>query len=690
MQTTALNLLRTMVGNHASFKEGQWEAINSVIQREKTLVVQKTGWGKSMVYFIATKLLRSQGAGPSILISPLLSLMRNQIESAKGIGINAVTINSNNEQDWVEINQELFNNRIDILIISPERLSNKFFRENTLPIIDNNGGIGCFVVDEAHCISDWGHDFRPDYRRIIRIVKSLSHLNVPILATTATANDRVVSDIREQIGKDMKILRGRLDRESLRLSRLLIPDYSQRLAWLAQNLPMLTGTGIVYCNTIAECERVAKWLVSNGINVKPYHSRAGDREALEKLLLNNNVKALIATDALGMGFDKPDLGFVIHYQGPRSLVSYYQQIGRAGRSISNAEIILIYDEEDNTLHEEFIKSGLPEQRILEDILNIISNSSGLTVNNILASVNYSNSQVKQCITLLEIDELIFKNGSKYYRSLNPVQNKLLKGELTKQIKMNELLKVTDYAMTNECLMKFISHELNDSFLNDCGKCENCQQRKIYSDQVNEDLLRLANDFLYNQPMIITPREVWPANGVGGERGRIPTAERTLEGRALCLYGAAGLGNIVKENRYVKGNFEDKLVNYAVDFIKNNWHMQNPPVWVTAVPSLRNPNLVPDFAKRVAQQLNLPYYSLIAKVKDTKEQKYMRNSFQQAGNIIDAFTITTPCPPGTVLLIDDIMNSGWTFTICGVLLKRAGSGDVIPFALSATPARGESE
>lgn len=341
MRQRALSLLRAMVNNQAVFKEDQLEAIESVLNREKTLVVQRTGWGKSMVYFIATKLLREQNEGPTILISPLLSLMRNQIESARKIGINAVTINSSNDEEWDEIDELLSRNQCDILIVSPERLSNQRFINNTLPLIENNGGIGFFVVDEAHCISDWGHDFRPDYRRIVRIVNGLSP-NVPILATTATANNRVVRDIEEQLGNDLKIMRGTLKRESLRLSVLHMPDHAKRLAWLAEQIPQMNGTGIIYCTTIGECDRVSSWLQSQGINALPYHSRCEDRELLESKLIRNEIKALVATDALGMGFDKPDLGFVFHYSMPGSLVSYYQQIGRAGRSLSNADVVLLF------------------------------------------------------------------------------------------------------------------------------------------------------------------------------------------------------------------------------------------------------------------------------------------------------------------------------------------------------------
>ncbi|MGG1676874.1 RecQ family ATP-dependent DNA helicase [Neobacillus sp. NRS-1170] len=683
MRQKALDLLHAMVNEQAVFKKDQLEAIESVLNREKTLVVQRTGWGKSMVYFIATKLLREQIAGPTILISPLLSLMRNQIESARKIGINAVTINSSNDEEWDEIDRLLSTNQCDILIISPERLSNQRFINSTLPLIENNGGIGFFVVDEAHCISDWGHDFRPDYRRIVRIVNGLSP-NVPILATTATANNRVVRDIAEQLGNGLKIIRGSLKRESLRLSVLHMPDYAKRLAWLAEMVPQMNGTGIIYCTTIGECDRVSSWLHSQGINALPYHSKCEDREMLENKLIRNEIKVLVATDALGMGFDKPDLGFVFHFSMPGSLVSYYQQIGRAGRSLSNADVVLLFSEDDKSIHEGFIDSSLPEQRYMGIILYLLEQYGGLSKYELLSKVNYSNGQVDQCLKLLEIDQLVYKQGTKFYRSAKPLTSELLKNENVHQTKINELNKVVEYANTSECLMRFISEELDDIDIEDCGKCQNCIGHSNFPVEVRSDLLWAANEFLYNQPIVIESRKQWPPNGVGGLRGKIPVEQRNEEGRALSIYGTAGFGRMVRTARYENGYFGEDLVDATVRFISTKWDMNPQPQWVTSVPSLRNPLLVPSFAKKVAERLELPYLDVIHKIKHTTEQKYMKNSFLQASNVINAFSINQDCPSTPVLLIDDIMNSGWTFTICGVLLRNAGSGPVIPFALSKTP------
>ena len=346
MKEIALQYLRTSLDNpHALFRDGQWESVEQMLNQNRVLVVQRTGWGKSMVYFLATKLLRDHGAGPTLLISPLLSLMRNQIEAAQRIEVTARSINSTNTDEWQQVQNELFSNQIDVLIISPERLANDEFRQNVLSNISNN--IGLFVVDEAHCISDWGHDFRPDYRRIVRVLQAIPS-NVPVLATTATANDRVVNDVKSQMGENIILQRGSLVRKSLKLQNINMPSPAARMAWLAQTIPSLPGSGIIYTLTQRDAERVAEWLLIIGITAKAYHAGIADtREELEQQLLNNEIKALVATVALGMGFDKPDLGFVIHFQRPASVVHYYQQVGRAGRAVDEAFGILLCGEEDD-------------------------------------------------------------------------------------------------------------------------------------------------------------------------------------------------------------------------------------------------------------------------------------------------------------------------------------------------------
>ena len=401
MKERALQFLRTALGrSDAVFRAGQWESVEMLLNRRRLLVVERTGWGKSMVYFLATRLLRDEGAGLSLLISPLLSLMRNQLEAAAWIGLRAETINSSNRDDWDRIEEELRNDAIDILLISPERLANEQFRDNVLSRLVER--VGLFVVDEAHCISDWGHDFRPDYRRIVRVLQAVPP-NVPVLATTATANDRVVHDVISQLGADIELVRGPLIRESLRLQNMSIPSPAARMAWLAEVIPTLAGSGIVYTLTQRDAERVAEWLQINGVSAMPYHADLQDgdedvpvRELRERQLLENEVKVLVATVALGMGFDKPDLGFVIHFQRPASVVHYYQQVGRAGRAVDEAYGVLMHGEEDANITEYFIRNAFPPQQHVEVILEVLDRSEeGLSIRELEKSLNFRYGELEK-------------------------------------------------------------------------------------------------------------------------------------------------------------------------------------------------------------------------------------------------------------------------------------------------------
>ena len=688
MREHAEELLKTMLGKDTTFRDGQWEAIELVVvQKERTLLVQRTGWGKSIVYFIATRLLREEGKGITLLISPLLSLMRNQIEMAERIGIQAVTINSNNPEEWDAVKADLQSSKCDILLISPERLASSEFNEFLASI---PGNIGMLVVDEAHCISDWGHDFRPDYRRIVGIIENLP-TGIPVLATTATANNRVVNDIREQLGYDLKILRGPLVRESLRIQIIALRDQAERLAWLAENIPRLPGTGIIYCLTVNDCSRVATWLQSHGLNVYEYHAKLHkeDRIDREQRLINNEIKALVATVALGMGFDKPDLGFVVHYQRPGSLVAYYQQIGRAGRNLDNAYAILLSGGEDDEIQNYFIQQAFPDIREMYEVLTLIEEADdGLSIPSTLRLVNLSQSRVEKCIKLMEIEGAVFKSGTKYYRSTNPWQPDEDRMNRVTALRYEELKKIQDFINTDECYMKMVAEELDDPYAQACGKCANCQE-PFFPYNIDYKLVKEAILFLRRCYLRIQARKQWPVIGAGGFKGRISAEQINQEGRALCRYGDAGWGTLVRTGKYESRIFSDELVEAAIELIKNHWQPQPEPEWVTAIPSLRHPNLVPNLARRIADKLGIPYYQVLSKVKATEEQKKMENSSQQANNVINAFEVIGDCPEGPVLLIDDMVDSRWTLTVCGVLLQEAGSGPVFPFALAATWAGGDN-
>jgi len=680
----------------ASFRDGQWEAIESLVRnRQRLLLVQRTGWGKSIVYFIAARLLREQNGnhGVSLLISPLLSLMRNQMDMAQRMGIRAETMHSANTERWTEVKNLLYQDQIDVLLISPERLANQEFEAEVLQPIASR--ILLFIVDEAHCISDWGHDFRPDYRRITRVLKLLPR-NVPVLATTATANNRVVADIKQQLGDDLRIHRGALARRSLRLQNVMLPSQAERLAWLAAHLSELPGSGVIYTLTIADSERVARWLRQKGWEVYSYHAdlETEKREQLEQMLLRNQVKALVATVALGMGFDKPDLGFVVHFQRPGSVVHYYQQIGRAGRSLENALVILLGGEEDDEIVDYFIRTALPPQAHTEAVLHALQQSpNGLTLVELERKVNLSRQQLDKVLRLLlsETPAPLLHLDRRY--QLAPVPYRMNHEHVARltALRCAEQEQMRQYMQSQQCLMQYLQMALDDPHAEPCGRCAVCVGSDIIAPEVDASLVREAILFLRRADVPISPRKMWPSKEglmITSGQGKIPEPLQAEEGRALCLWGDAGWGSLVRKGKYQDGFYDDDLVT-AMEEMINRWQPQPAPRWVTCVPSLRHPSLVPDFAQRLAQRLGLPFVPCVKKVRETKPQKEMQNSFHQVRNLDGAFAIERwPGIAEPVFLVDDVVDSGWTLTVVAFLLRRAGSGAVFPIALAKQVLRGE--
>ncbi len=688
MYQNTLQLLRQALNEpSATFRNGQWEAIEKLINhRARLLVVQRTGWGKSIVYFLATRLLRDQGSGPTLLISPLLALMRNQILAATRIGIEAATINSSNKEVWQHVQQQLIGNAVDILLISPERLANDEFRETVLLPMANS--IGLFVVDEAHCISDWGHDFRPDYRRIVRILQALPP-TIPVLATTATANQRVIKDIVQQMSSTLQVIRGSLDRTSLRLQNIALPSQAERMAWLAQHIPNLPRSGIIYTLTIRDAQHLADWLQSQGIVAYPYWGgqETVEREELEEWLLNNQIKALVATSALGMGFDKPDLGFVIHFQRPGSVVHYYQQVGRAGRAVQEAYGILLSGEEDQAITNYFIETAFPPEEYTEAILDALNKAEdGLSMSEIEKYVNIPKGQIEKVLKILvtETPSPISKHKSRWYA--NPVAYVPDKAKIAhlKRIRYDEQKRMLEYIHTNQCLMSFLRNELDDPDLQPCGRCAVCQGKPVIAETYSSELVNKAIHFLCRSDQIIEPRKQWMGNAMDcyGWRGNIAKELLFEPGRALSIWGDAGWGELVRRGKQDDGFFDDTLVAGVVEMFRTRWKPEPQPTWVTCIPSFKHPTLVPDFAQRLADALNLPFIACVQKVRHAKPQKLMHNSYQQLQNLAGVFNIQSwEGIRGPVLLVDDIVDSRWTFTVVAALLRRAGSGPVFPLALA---------
>lgn len=678
-------LLRTGSGRaDASFRDGQEDAIRHIVDgKGRLLVVQKTGWGKSFVYFIATKLLRESGAGPALLISPLLALMRNQITAAERMGVRAATINSDNMDEWTVVEGKLAKGEIDILLISPERLANERFRTQVLAGIAAQ--ISMLVIDEAHCISDWGHDFRPHYRLLERIVKTLPP-NLRLLATTATANNRVMEDLAAVLGPKLEVSRGDLNRTSLSLQTIRLPSQAERLAWLAEQLATLQGHGIIYTLTVRDANQVAQWLKTQGFNVEAYTGETGDRrEQLEQALLNNQVKALVATTALGMGYDKPDLAFVIHYQMPGSVVAYYQQVGRAGRALDSAYGVLLSGEEESDITDWFIRSAFPTREEVADVLGALEEESdGLSVPELLSRVNLSKGRVEKTIALLSLESPapIAKQGSKWQLTAATLSDAFWdRAERLTALRRDEQLQMQNYVR-----LPFGDHMgfLIGALDGDPSVVTEPALPPLPT-TVDAELVKAAVEFLRRTSLPIEPRKKWPDGGMPhyGVKGFIAPIHQAESGRALCIWGDAGWGGLVRQGKYHDGHFSDDLVAACVKMIQE-WSPQPDPAWVTCVPSLRHPDLVPDFAQRLAAALDLPFHMVIAKTDARPEQKTMANSTQQARNIDGSLALNgQPISPGPVLLVDDMVDSRWTLTVSAWLLRKNGSGEVWPLALSQT-------
>lgn len=679
----ARDLLGLITGKPgAAFRHGQEEAIRRIVQgRGRLLVVQKTGWGKSAVYFIAAKLLRETGQGPTLLVSPLLALMRNQIEAAERMGVKSFRIASDNTAEWDSVKLALLRDNVDILLIAPERLANEEFQQDVLRRVAPR--IPLLVIDEAHCMSDWGHDFRPDYRRLVRIVRLLP-ANLRLLCTTATANDRVVQDLREALGSQLQILQGGLNRPSLKLQTIRLRSQAERMAWLAAQVPRLPGHGIIYTLTVRDAERVAAWLRSRGVNVESYTGRTGDRRPeLEQALLANRVKALVATTALGMGFDKPDLSFVIHFQAPGSAVAYYQQVGRAGRALRAAYGILLSGQEETDITDYFIDTAFPARDEVQQVIAALEAApEGLSIPELLGAVNISRGRAERAIKLLALESPapIAKDGSKWQLTAARLGEEFWKrAERLTLLRRSEQRQMQEYARLQDNHMAFLIKALDG----DPGALEEPDLPPLPA-TVETASVGEAVRFLRADSLMIEPRKFWPSGGLPRYdlRGRIAPEHRAEAGIALGAWGDAGWGEVVKRGKFEEGRFSHELVRACVTAI-TRWAPYPAPKWVTSVPSFKRPELVRDFARNLAGALGLPFRAALQKSRDKPEQKEMRNSIQQARNLDGALRAVPSSVTGEpVLLVDDIVDSGWTLTVSAWLLKSHGCGEVWPIALAS--------
>ncbi|EKU46763.1 MULTISPECIES: RecQ family ATP-dependent DNA helicase [Brevibacterium] len=685
----ARTVLAELTGNpNAEFRDGQLEAIRDlVVGRRRVLVVQRTGWGKSAVYFVATRLLRAAGGGPSLIISPLLALMRDQIAAAERAGVRAATLNSSNVTEWDDVLDELRAGSLDVLLISPERLNNPQFRDEVLPQLMRF--LGLIVVDEAHCISDWGHDFRPDYRRIGHILSELPG-DTPVLATTATANSRVVTDVAEQLGDDTTVVRGELARDSLRLGVQPGLDPSARIAWLASHLGDFTGSGIVYTLTVSAAEDITRILRDQGHEVRAYTGRtdAEERAELEQMLKDNRLKALIATSALGMGFDKPDLGFVVHVGAPSSAVAYYQQVGRAGRATESADVLLLPGAEDTEIWEYFATASMPSQSDANAVLTALAEADGpLSVARLETLVGTKRTRLQLLLKTLEVEDAVEKVRGGYVSTGRGWTYDQERYEKVAEVRGAEAQAMLDYESTGACRMEFLIRQLDDPDPRPCGRCDNCAG-VWWSTEITEASRQDAAGTLHRIGLPIEARSTWPsgmANIGVSLKGRIPADELAEEGRVIARLSDLGQGQVLRE--FLAPDAPDAEVPSQIGKwclqVLGEWDWAVRPEVVVSIPSARRPVTVRSLAANLASAGRLIDGGELLQVHDHGTPDV--NSAFRVKDLHDAFVVPPEVAEAVagkaVLLVDDEIVSRWTMAIAARQLRLAGAAAVLPFALA---------
>ncbi len=710
LRTQADAVLARLVGDAtgtARLREDQWRAIEALVaDRRRALVVQRTGWGKSAVYFVATSLLRARGSGPTVIVSPLLALMRNQVEAAARAGIHARTINSSNTEEWDTVQGEIAAGDVDVLLVSPERLNNPDFRDQVLPKLA--AATGLLVVDEAHCISDWGHDFRPDYRRLRTMLADLPS-GVPVLATTATANARVTADVAEQLGtggtSDALVLRGPLDRESLSLNVLRLPDAAHRMAWLADHLDDLPGSGIVYTLTVAAAEEVTAFLRQRGHAVASYTGKTenADRQQAEDDLLANRVKALIATSALGMGFDKPDLGFVVHLGSPSSPIAYYQQVGRAGRGVEHAEVLLLPGKEDEAIWEYFASLAFPSEDLVRRTLDVLARATGpMSLPALEPLVELRRSRLETMLKVLDVDGAVRRVKGGWIATGQEWTYESDRYAWVARQRAAEQQAMREYASATGCRMEYLQRQLDDEGAKPCGRCDNCAGARFTAD-TSTAALDAARVDLGRAGVEVEPRRMWPTGlpAIGIDlKGRVPAGEQASAGRALGRLSDIGWGNRLRPmlapqapDTPVPDDVARAVVGVLADWAKGpgGWASGEEgapprPVGVVTVASHTRPRLIQSLGAHLAEIGRLP---LLGSVEYMGEMpRGSRSNSAQRLKVLDGALTVPPAlatalteARGPVLLVDDYTETGWTLAVAARLLRRSGAQGVLPLVLA---------
>jgi len=688
----AARVITAMAGPDARLRDDQATAVGALCaDGARVLVVQATGWGKSAVYWAATAVRRSEGAGPTLVVSPLLSLMRDQVAAAARAGLTAATLNSSNIDEWSSVEDDLRGGRLDVLLVSPERLANPGFGRRVLDGLA--GRLGLLVIDEAHAVSDWGHDFRPDYRRVADVLQRLNPAT-PVLATTATANERVTADVAQQLGDATLVLRGQLARRSLELS--VVPSLSplERYAWVVDHLPRLPGSGIVYALTVADAERLAaavQEVHGDAVPVAAYTGQldADRRHALEDALRDNRLKALVATSALGMGYDKPDLGFVVHVGAPPSPVSYYQQVGRAGRAIEHAHAVLLPSDADSGVWEYFATSTIPVPEQVRSVLDVLDRSSGeaLSVVAIEAQSGVRRGRVELMLKQLAVDGVVDRveggwvgTGAEWTYDAEHYDGVVA-------VRRREADIMRAYVRGERCLMELLQESLDDPAAEPCGRCSVCRERLPdgFEGAPSTETAAAVTALLRGQVHLLEPRKMWPG-GAFGARGKIPAAESHEQGRTLVFADAPEWRETVSRMFAGDGPAAPEVTEACVRLLAQ-WRAvwRSRPEVVVDLAAQGFPVLTASVADHLATVGHLDRASLagpgtppdLRELSSSDEAAFWRDQLD-ASDIVDA--VRGRC----VLLVVDATASLWPITVAAAVLRRAGASVVLPLLLHRRP------
>jgi len=688
-------VLAAMAGPAAQPREDQAAAVAALVeQRARVLVVQATGWGKSAVYWAATSALRAEGKGPTLIVSPLLALMRDQVSAAARAGLRAATVNSTNLEDWDAVFDDIAGNRLDALLVSPERLGNAGFAQRLPGLV---AATGLVVIDEAHCISDWGFDFRPDYQRLARTLVGIG-ADTPVLATTATANQRVTLDIARQLGPQTLTFRGSLARSSLRLA--VVPGLGalERHAWVADALgdalDAFAGSGIVYALTVAETERLAGFLRACGFEVAAYHGglETEVRQGIEDALRGNALKAVVATSALGMGYDKPDLAFCIHVGSPASPVAYYQQVGRAGRALDDAVAVLLPAETDEAIWAYFATAGVPDPQRVGKILAALADRPQTLVE-LENATTIRRGRLEGLLKILAVDEVVRRSGSDWVVTGKPWTYDAARWQALAQVREREAGLMRSFAGGTGCLMRFLQAALDDPEPSDCGRCSVCTGRLPGPGaRPSAERIEAARVFARGQDVVIEPRKLWPSGGSpgGGRKGRKGKIVGCSEGRALAYAEDAGWAEALQPLFAAPDGPAPQAVLDGVVAVLGRWRRswgrdgEGRPVAVVPMPSALHPQLIRSVAEHVASVGRLPLIDALHLVGPTPGADLASGA--RVAALLEALALRpgAEVPAGPLLLLDARYRSGWSATVAAALLREAGATAVLPLVVHQLP------